>query len=205
MPKVLSQSGITLADIYDVEGSIAGVEQLVAEDVTLHHEMGGTIFSERLSGTVRRVQSAALNQSVFFDLTMSDFPTGIWRVLGCLALANIAGRTSRLQIALRDPLAGREIPIFIWDSLNDAESLIRIIDDGAAAGSQLALIPSGQAVQTPNLGIGTSQPARVGQEIVVRGNTLAFGAGQVTLTVLVYIGFSQTTALSSRGLPVPGW
>ena len=203
MTKILSQSGISLADVYDVEGSIAGVEQLLSEDVTLSHEMGSTLFSERLSGSIRRAQAVNIIQSATYDVTLVNFPTGVWRVLGITVLANIIGRVDRCQVSLRDPLSEREIPLFIWDSANNVETLIRIQDNGAAVGAQLALI--GGQVQTPNLGIGTSQPQRVGQEIVLRGNTLAFGAGAVTLTVLVYIAFSQTTAVSSRGLPVPGW
>ena len=92
---------------------------------------------------------------------------------------------------------------------DDIESSIRIVENGEAVGSQAALIPSaGRAsLQTPTLGIAEGQPRRVGEEIVFRGQSLAFGAGTVEAIALVYLGTAEVTqgALSSRGLPVPGW
>ena len=45
MVKILSQAGISLADLYNVEGSIAGIEQLDTRELPIVHEMSGTIFS----------------------------------------------------------------------------------------------------------------------------------------------------------------
>ena len=202
MAKVLSRSGASLADVYDVEGSIAGIEQLETGELPIVHEMGGTVFSERLSANIRRNQAVALLQNVSFDITFVDFAEGISRILGVTVLASVVARVGRCQLSLRDPISGREIPFFIWDSLNNSESLIRIVENGGAAASQLALIG---LFQTPNLQVGTGQPLRVGTEIVMRGNTLGFGAGAVTITGLVYIAFSQITGISSIGLPVPAW
>jgi len=195
---------MSLADVYNVEGSIAGIDRLESGEVSLVHEMGATIFSERLSGFIRRVVTAAELQSQTFDLTMTSLPAGPWRVLGVYVQAGDVGRTTRAQVSLRDPLSGREIPIFIWDVANDFESDIRIVENGSAASNDSALIQVSPAVM-PSLGIGGGQPQRVGTEIVLRGSTSAFGAGTVVITALVYLGLSHIGGISSRGLPIPSW
>ena len=63
MPKILSQAGDSLADSYDVAGSIAGVDDLITQDVQLLHEMGGTIFSERLTSQVLTIASGSIAQN----------------------------------------------------------------------------------------------------------------------------------------------
>lgn len=204
MGKVLSQAGISLADTYDVEGSIAGIEELETRDVGLVHEMGATIFSERVSGAIRRNQTAALNQSTAIDEIITALPQGPIRVLAVLAMVDTSGRMGDLTISLRAADAGggaREIPIWIWDA--STFRTIRLQDLGTTV-ARSAMMPDASGVYTPNMMFGNGQPQRL-EEIAIRGNTSAFGAGTVQLTTLVYLAFSQTGGISSLGLPMPGW
>ena len=204
MVKILSQAGISLADIYDVVGSIAGVERLLPEDVFLIHELGGTVASERLSGNVQRATTGAILQSIVWNLTLPH-PGGIYRILGVAVLADVTGRTARAQVSIRSIGTGREMPIFIWDTANDFTSNIVIAEDGGAAADQVALIQTSPQMGVPTLGIAAGQPAAVGDEIVFRGASSAFGAGNVTLVALVYLASSETDAFIAVGLPIPGW
>lgn len=203
MVKVLSQSGMSLADVYDVQGSIAGIEQLESREVSLVHEMGGTIFSERISGAIRRMATAAINQDTNYEVVLSDLPNHPWRVLSVFAMESTSGRVSTCQISLFDADAIREVPLMVWAAANDLRSAIRI-RDGGATGDQTALVPA-TGWQTPNLGIGVPQRETVNQ-LAMRGRTAGFGAGTVTVVGLVYIAHTHIGGgLSSRGLPLPGW
>jgi len=204
MPKVLAKAGVSLADIYDVEGSIAGVSQLISRDVSLLHEMGATIFSERLIGEISRQETGDILQNVTWNLTVLVPPAGIYRVVGVQVLADTAARVSIAQVSLRSLGATREIPIFVWDQANDPSSGIRIVDDGAATATMQALIQT-SPVTMPSLGIGRGQASSVGDQIVFRGLTLGFGAGTVEAVALVYLASSRTTSISSVGLPIPAW
>ncbi len=205
MVKILSQSGDSLADLYDVKGSIAGIEELETRELPIVHEMGATVFSERLGGEIVRLSSGDILQSVAFDVILTSPPVGIYRVLGLQVLSDVTGRVDRAQVSLRDILTGREIPLFVWQATPDIEVAIRIVENGEAVANMGALRTVQQ--QVPSLGIAEGQPRRVGEEIVFRGQATAFGAGTVELIALVYLGVTELTqgALSSRGLPVPGW
>jgi len=203
MTKVLAQAGISLADIYEVEGSIAGVDQLISEEVHLLHEMGGVIFSERLIGQLARVTTGAIAQNLSSDQTF-EAPPDIYRVLGVYVQADVPGRTARAQVSLRDPTTGREIPIFVWDSTNDVETVIRLIEDGTLDDNASALVQTSPQVM-PSMGIGTGQRLRVGEEIVFRPVSSGFGAGTVTITALVYLASSTVSGVGSHGLPIPAW
>ena len=203
MVKILSKSGSSLADMYDVVGSIAGIEQLVSREVSLVHEMGRTLFSERLAGSMRRMTTGAILQSTNWDVVITNMPSFIFRVLAVVVLISPAGRVERAQLSMRTSSQGREVPFFIWDSTNDVETLLRIVDDDAAAGNTSALVP--RFIQLPVIGIGNSQPRQV-NEITFRGRTSAFGAGTVTLNAVIYQAFTHVgTVPSSYGLPVPSW
>ena len=207
MPKVLSQAGITLSDVYDVEGSVVGIEQLVAQEVRLEHEMGGTIFSERLSAAIRRQTTGAITQSTPFDLFMLNLPQGIYRILGVKVTADVVARVANVNLSVVGISAtgalGQEMPFFVWDSGVDSEITLRTTDLGPAAANFVGLVTD--RVQTPTIGVGDGQPQRVGPQIAMRGNSAAFGAGNVVVTAQVLIAFSQIEGISSIGLPIPGW
>jgi len=204
MPKILSQSGVSLADTYDIQGSIAGIEQLRSEEVGLVHEMGGTIFSERLSASIRRRSTGAVDQSTSWDLVLQDLPAVPTRILGIVVLSANASRVSNCSVSIRDALSGREMPIFIWDS-GEPNITARFVENDGAAANVNFLINSLGAANSPTLLIGNGQPQPV-SEIAFRGLSTGFGAGTVTVTALIYIAFSQLgSGISSKGLPVPSW
>ena len=203
MPKVLAQAGTSLADVYDVEGSVAGVEQLLSQEVNLVHEMGGTIFSERFSTFIRRTQTAATLQSVDIDEVITGLPNPYWRVLGVVVLVDVTGRLTRMCVNIRDPVVGtgREIPVWIWDAANS--NAVRIDEEGTVLVRE-ALTPVPGTTLVPSMGVGDLQPQGT-TELSLRGRTSAFGAGTVTITALIQIGFAQVGGISSKGLPLPGW
>jgi len=201
--KVLGKAGVSLADVYDVKGSIAGVDQLNSEEVSLTHEMGATIFSERLQGFLFRLTSGDILQDISFDITLTiNLP--IYRVLSVYVQADAGQRLTRAQVSLRQTQGGREIPMFIWAVNNDNESTIRIVENGAAVGIDSALIQVSPATM-PIIGLGSDQPALVGDEIVLRGTSSSFGAGTVECVALVYIANPQGVIQRGVGLPVPSW
>jgi len=203
--KILSQSGMSLADIYDVEGSVAGVEQLLSHDVNVVHELGGTILSERLTGALLRITSGAISQSAAYDVVITAQP-GIQRVLGVLVFADDESRVDRAAVLARDNLAEREIPIFSWDT-NEGTIRLRLQDDGAAVADHDQLVSVGNMPNFPTLLIGTGQPGNLVNQLALRGASNAFGAGTVVITAVIYIAHTNidTAGLSSIGVPIPGW
>ncbi len=202
MVKVLAQAGTSLADHYDVVGSRAGVDELVSREVSLVHEMGATMASERMSGGMWRSQTGAIAQNITWDIVLTGFPIGISRMLGVVLLSDAAARIEQAMVALRDPLDGREFPLISWEATNDSESIVRIVENGAAVGNRYQLIT--RSVETPNLRFGTAQP-QPAQDIAFRGVAAAFGAGTVNLVALVYIAYMRQAGVSSYGIPIPGW
>lgn len=203
MSKIQAKSGDSLADVYDVVGSIAGVEELLSKDVNLVHEMGRTIFSERLSGTIFRLVTADLAQNVGWDIPLTPAPNVPARLLNIQVLADVAGRVTDAQVSLTGAQGSNDIdmPFFIWDT-NDLERSIRFVRVQTVF-NMIALIPAA-VPQVPSLLIGAEQPNNVGA-ISFRGTTSGFGAGTVTLEAIVYLGFPIQRGVSSRGLPLPGW
>ena len=207
MVKVLSQAGISLSDIYDVEGSVVGIEQLIPSEVRLEHEMGGAIFSERLSAGIRRQTTGAITQSTPFDLFMIGLPAGIYRILGVKVTADLAARVANVNLSVvgidATGALGQEMPFFVWDSGVDSEITLRTTDLGPAAANFVGLVTD--RVQTPTIAVSTGQPQLVGSQIAMRGNSAAFGAGNIVVTAQVLIAFSEIGGISSIGLPVPSW
>ena len=205
MVKVLTQSGDSLADIYDVEGSIAGIEQLETRELGILHEMGGTVFSERYSQAIRRLTTGDIAASASFNIVATDLPAGPFRIFGIFVFVDTASRILMAAVSLRNPTTGREIPLFVWDSGDDIQVRARLVQDGAAVGSVTSLRSVQNQEALPGMGNGFGQPQQV-NELAFRGVAEAFGAGTVECTALVHVGFSQIRpGLSSRGLPVPSW
>lgn len=204
MPKVLSQAGSSLADVYDVAGSIAGVEELLSKEVPLVHDMASTIFSERLAGQIVRVTPGAIAQNVAWDEIYATFQGNFTRILDCVVITDDATRIDRATVLVRDPILGREIPIWMFDdTIADVGIDIRIVQEGAAVGASFALNPALKHV--PSMLFGDNQPYAGGRDIAFRGTTTAFGAGTVIPVLLLYIGYAETQGVSSHGLPIPGW
>jgi len=202
--KILSQSGNSLADIYDVEGSIAGIDHLETHDLPIVHEMGATVFSERFSTLINRTSSTAIVQNTGWNVIIADLPSHPFRIFAVQMFVDVTARVLLASIAVSDPITGREIPIWSWDDATDIETRIAYSDDGAAAGTTIFLQPVDATRTLPHLMAGEGQPQNM-RDIAFRGVTTGFGAGNVTTVLLMHIGFSEVAGLSSRGLPIPSW
>ena len=202
MPKILSQAGISLADTYDVKGSIAGIDTLETHELPIVHEMGGTIFSERYSTTVRRSRSVGVGQNTDVNTVFTNFPDTPTRVLGVAVICTAGVRIDRWAVHVRDPIALREFPLWVYDGANFLS--VNIEDDTPGVVTEELLLGNVQATMLPSFGGGTDQPQIV-NEIAIRGRTTGFGAGTVNISTLLYIAFSQIGGISSRGLPIPSW
>ena len=205
MPKILSRSGVSLADMYDVVGSIAGVEELDTQEVRVFHEMGGTLFSERLSGGVRFESPGALAQSTNWDVVMDLEFVSILRILGMQVFVSTLARTDFATVSVRDNEEGMEMPIWAWDSAVDQEIQARFEVNAATVGNKFLLRPNNPSAQMlPSFLLGNSQRQTIGQ-LVFRGRTTAFGAGTVTPQFVGFFIFAQLLGLSSFGVPIPSW
>jgi len=203
--KILAQTGISLADVYNVQGSQIGVEHLDATDVKTVHEMGGTIFSERLSLTTRRQATSANAQNLGWNHIITDLPLVPWRLLGVTVIVDEETRMDRVQVSLRDSGRNRDFPVWVWSNA-DGDHLPILIDMSSGTPSnEFILVPERPLVgNLPSIGAGSFQPQIVDQ-VAFRGQTSGFGAGTVVATLLFHIAFADIGGVSSFGLPIPGW
>lgn len=204
MVKILSQAGSSLADVYDVAGSIAGIEQLETRELPIVHEMGQTIFAERYSTYVRLANSGNIAQNTDFNIIASDLPRTPARLLGVAVYSDAGARVLRAAIHTHDPETARDFPVWVYDGAN---FLATLMDDGGGPAVLDVLLGNVQATMVPNMVGGTDQPEVV-DRMAFRGRTTGFGAGTVFIRALYYIASSSTTgsiSVSSRGLPIPSW
>jgi len=202
MVKVLSQAGNSLADIYDVKGSIAGIDELETRELPIFHEMGATVFSERFSTQLLRASTGAIAQNTDIGLTIPSMPDAVARLLAVAIITDDATRILHCTMVVRDPVAEQEFPVWIWDEATSLSA--RMIDNAQVTAVFDLLVGSVAADMLPSFMGGTGQPQTV-DELVVRGRTTGFGAGDVTVTALAYVAFSLVGGVSSRGLPIPSW
>jgi len=207
LSKVLSQAGHSLADIYDVAGSIAGIDVLETRELPIVHEMGSTVFSERFSERIFRVESAALAQNTVIDLILTGLPTNIFRILSVIVIVDVTSRIANCAVSLANSgvaTTRQEIPIWAWDAVN--ESTLRFIENNSTS-NNICLNSDAQYDRLPVVGAGSNQARDIQdiRDIRCRGTTSAFGAGTVTVILNVLIAFSERGGLSSYGLPIPGW
>jgi hypothetical protein len=206
--KILAQAGFSLADVYDIVGSVIGLEELDVTEVKAVHELGGQIHSERLQSFILQQTTGALAQNVVWDLSQNAFPDSVNRLLGLIVVSNVAARVRLAQVSVSDNDTGREIPVYVFDNLDDDELSIRWSNDGAAAATHFFLRPTA-GIYVPNLltRLGTTKAM---PNITFRGTTDAFGAGTVTTTLIMHIARPNTAVPgagepSSHGLPIPSW
>ena len=207
MPKILAQAGISLADVYDVEGSIVGVEDLISKEVSLTHEMGAQIFSERLGAFIVRLESGDIAQSSAFAIDTVILPDTTHKIIGLSVFFKTAARLGLCSLSVANTVSGREIPIWTWDATVDAVNVVRWSDDGAGVANVQFCVSL--TSQTPYMLIREG-----GQELmphlIFRGSTLAFGAGTVEAVMLIHLARPNKSVPtpgepSSHGLPLPGW
>jgi len=208
MVKILSQAGQSLADMYQVEGSIAGIEQLRTDELPIVHEVGATVFSERFRTTYRRVSTGAILQNTDFDLAITNFPEGISRILGVTAFSDDAARITNCTCSVNDPIGGggQDFPIWVWSGTTTPPR-VRLEDGGTVTTYDLLMPDAGSAIAAgaPTFVTVDTQGSRPIRDIYVRGRTTAFGAGNVTIIGLVHFAFSFTGGVSARGARVPSW
>jgi len=205
MAKILSRSGDSLADTYDVEGSIVGVEDLNAREVHLTHEMGGVIFSERLTGSIVATAAAATAQNLAFAAAGPDMAQTSKLLALQVTSSETTGRLDDVVVLLGGP-GDTEIPIWNWLQADGAINTLITIGGSLA---DINVLQPHQGLQTIPLIIpGTDQPVNgVGpNRLILRGNTSGFGAGTVVVQMLAYFAFAIDPGMGgSRGLPVPSW
>lgn len=203
MVKILSQGGRSLADQYDVRGSIAGIEQLESREVSLVHEMGATLFSERFRTTSRRINTGNVLQSVEFEVLITNLPNAIVRVLGVQVIAAADGtRVADCQVSLFDPVDDQDFPIWVYDTATVQP--VRVVNDGVTGEFDL-LIPHPLLTLPTFLTGGFLQGTSPVSQLALRGKTTAFGAGTVNITAEIYLGFTFTSGVSAFGARVPSW
>jgi len=208
--KVLGNAGKTLADIYDVDGSIVDIEELDSASVKTVHEMGGTIFAERIEGHILTASTGDIAQTLGFKATISGLakvPT--MRLLGIFVTVDVTSRLLTCSVSIRGQAqAGglaQEFPIWVWDPSTDGstETVVRhFLDDTVVNSIALRALP--EFTFLPNMLIGFPQPVRA-NSIAVNGITATFGAGTVDITLMAYMIFPAAPALEGGGLPIPSW
>ena len=198
--KILGQAGTSLADQYDIEGSIAGVEILDSEEVKTVHEMGGVMFSERLGGTIIELSSGDIAQNISSSTNLNLGPD-MGRILGVQMFALPAARTSRCQVSIADAVLSTDLPLTYWET-GDPEKTIDISSGGSLLTSNL-LEPTSPPL-LPNLAIGADSRNPT-PFVIFRFRSSGFGAGTVLIKAVLYFAFASVSGLSSRGLPLPGW
>ena len=210
MVKILSQGGRSLADMYDIEGSIAGIEQLESREVTLVHEMGATLFSERMRNTFRR-STVLASQNLAFIIPITNFPPGISRILGVQVLADDATRVDRCQVSINDPVSsgGQDVPIWASKSVTlgvGVEFQTQNIANAGVTTTTDLLVPEVGTVQLPTFVLGDDQGVGFNmRNVTLRGFTEGFGAGTVLVTLLLHFAFTFTSGVSAYGANVPSW
>lgn len=206
--KILAQAGSSLADVYDVEGSVVGLEELDVTDVKGVHDLGPTIHSERLTGFMPVLATGAIEDDTAFNIDLASvvaLPRSINRLMGVQVILGTTARIASCCIVMGEPTTGLDIVIWAWDSAVDAEIAVRtfgatVIYLRPAVWPQgmlpIILTQMGNAKRMPN--------------IVFRGLTNSFGAGTVVLTATLMMARPNNAnpaagEPSSHGLPIPSW
>lgn len=205
MVKILSKSGESLADIYDVAGSVAGIEQLETRELPIVHEMGATVMSERFTTRIFRITTGAILQSIAFNVEEVNLPGTPARLLGIQVITTAVARVSRCAVLGTDPTLGQDFPLWVFDTTAGLGELVTMEDAGASANQDILIPRAGLNVFPAFVG-GTAQQDSMVSSVTLAGTTPAFGAGTVTTTALLYIAFPRGAAnISGVGLPIPSW
>ena len=200
MVKILSQGGRSLADMYQVEGSIAGIDQLETRELPIVHEMGATLFSERFRTTFRRGTTGPVAQSATPNISITNMPEGISRILGVQVITDDSSRIANVQVSVHDAVAAQDFPIWTWEVGNSDP--IRLTDNAVGLTAEVLVPNEGQLLPCF---VTNGQTRLEISQIHLRADTTAFGAGNVFLTLLVHFAFTFTGGVSAFGARVPSW
>lgn len=205
MPKILSRSGASLADVYDVEGSVAGIENLETKELPIMHEMGATVLSERFTTRIFRVTTGAIAQNIAFRVEEVNLPETPARLLGLQIITSDMTRLTRAAVLGTDPTLGQDIPLWIWDNITALDFPITMEDAGSSAVFRV-LQPLGPPTISPAFMGGKEQQDSMVSSATLVGLTTGFGAGTVIITALLLLAFPRRdNSVSSKGLPIPSW
>ncbi len=208
MPKILSQAGTSLADVYDVEGSVAGIDNLESAEVQLVHELGAQIHSERLQTFLVSISSGTVAQNSTWSVDAGAFPDSTNRFLGAYVTTDTTAEIAHCSLSMRDRSATENaFPLWAWDDVVDAEYAIRILQAGST-GNRIGLAPRPSLY--PFQSILTRQGDNRMPLLSFNGLTNGFGAGTNTAICTIMLarpdpGNPAPGHPSSHGLPIPSW
>ena len=202
MVKILSQGGRSLADMYDVEGSIAGIDHLETHELPIVHEMGAVLFSERFRTTIRHITTGDIAQNITFNTELNTLPVAITRILGVQVVATDGTRVSNCQLSVFNPVTDTDFPLWVLDGQNVQTMRLRVL---GTTGTFSLLVPE-PSLALPSFATGgTLQGTEPVSQLRLRGVTTGFGAGTVEIIAVVYLGFTFTGGVSAFGAHVPSW
>jgi len=202
MPKILSRDGQSLADIYDVEGSIAGIDQLVTSDLPIVHEMGATVLSERFTTRIFRITTGDILQTITWAIELTTLPETPCRLLGVQVLADNGSRVSRAAVLATDPTVNQDIPLWVWD----ATVLETVTGEFSGSAATFNYLVPREGVIVPSFVGGNEQQDNMVSNVKFVGLSTTFGAGTVEVVALLYLAFPRRDInISSKGLPIPSW
>jgi len=202
MVKILSQGGRSLADMYDVQGSIAGIDSLETRELPIVHEMGAVLFSERFRTTIRRVTTGDIAQNITTSPAITTMPRSITRIIGIQVYSDDESRVLTASVSLQMPDNAQDFPIWIWDGTTFAAA--PIVDDSVLVTLDV-LSPEPGTLMVPTFTGGLHQGPDAVTDLRLRVTSTGFGAGTVEIMCLVYLAFTFTGGVSAFGAEVPSW
>jgi len=206
MTKILSRAGASLADIYDVEGSIAGIEQLETRELGIVHEMGATVFSERFSTRIIRITTGDIAQNTDFNIEEVNVSETPARLLGVQVFATVVSQTLRCAVLATDPILGQDFPLWVFDTAATNSDTV-FLEDAAVHSNKQVLVPRIGIPVGPAFVGGREQQGTMASSVTLTGRTTGFGAGVVVHTALLLIAFARSDGSRSppRGITIPSW
>jgi len=205
MTKILSKAGASLADMYDIEGSIAGIDQLETRELPIVHEMGATVLSERLTTRVFRIPTGAINQSTDFNVELTTLPETPARLLGVQVITDVATRVESAAVLGTDPRLSQDFPLWAFDTTLAQAEAVTLEDAGVSADFFLLVPRTGLNIFPAFVG-GREQQDPMVSSVTLTGRSTAFGAGTVSVIALMLLAFPRRDgSVSSKGVPIPSW
>lgn len=205
MAKILSRTGASLADIYDVEGSIAGIDTLETRDLPIVHEMGATVLSERLTTRIFRLATGPIAQNLDFRVEIGTLPETPARLLGIQVISDNSARLVRAAVLATDPTVQQDFPVWVWQATAGVSEAI-VLEDVTVSAAFSLLVPHAANNVFPSFAGGREQQDNMVSSLTLAGRSSGFGAGTVLATALCYLAFPRRDgSVSSLGVPIPSW
>ena len=190
--------------MYQVSGSVAGIDSLETHELPIVHEMGAVLFSERFRTTIRRITTGGIAQNITASPAITNMPDAITRILGIQVYADDESRVLTAQVSLQRPSNAEDFPIWVWDGTTFATAAL--VDLGVLGNFDI-LSPEPGTLMVPTFSGGVDQgPSNeTVTDLRLRVITTGFGAGTVEIICVVYLAFTFTGGVSAFGARVPSW